>query len=381
MQMQYLNTAALTGLGTVLSQAEEAEGTACSRQFRSGEQTERLRAEKSLVVDYESEMSLLILHGAQSLVFYLDRAVRLAPRVVFSIVPLEASCTVRFYLQPGDELHTEGFADDSFLHSAAPQLQISKLYTCFFQESTRDFYFRGERHAPYELTYVDQGRLHNLVNGTDIVLRQQELSIIGRGDWHIQYSDEPVSFLTVTFDLPGDALDGVVGKQLSLPSSARETLKKILKERTSRQPYSYDYLEALLKILLVELLRSSSAARPAHTAAALPSTARAENQIVDRALQIISERIDRRLTVTELAGAVHVSVPYLCRLFDTHLGMPPGQYITKIRLEECKVLLRQGELSMSDIAKKMGFSSAQHFSRQFHHCCGLTPTEYTRSLR
>ena len=102
---------------------------------------------------------------------------------------------------------------------------------------------------------------------------------------------------------------------------------------------------------------------------------------MDKALQIISQNVTRRLSVPELAQAVHVSVPYLCRLFDHHLGMPPGQYITKIRIEECKLLLRQGELNMSAIAKKMGFSSVQHFSRQFRHCCGITPSEYTRSLR
>ena len=100
-----------------------------------------------------------------------------------------------------------------------------------------------------------------------------------------------------------------------------------------------------------------------------------------QALQIISQRSHRPPSLEDLAAEVHVSVPYLCRLFDTHLGIPPGQYITKIRLEECKDLLRQGELNMGDIAAQMGFSSAQHFSRQFKHYCGLTPTEYTRSLR
>lgn len=378
MQIQILSTAAMAGLGRVLPFADQARGTPHSRSFHTSSPILRFQARKEVVVDYESGMTLLILYGEGPLIFYLDRTVQLSPGVTFSIVPLGGTCSVRLFLQYGDALTETEHPDDAYLPSSAPQLQITKIYTCFFQESARDFYFRGERHVPYELTYVDNGTLHNLVNGTDLVLRQGELAIIGREDWHMQYADEQVSFLTVTFDLAGDILEPIAGKVFSLPSGARGPMKRFLAERSGEDSFAYDYLESLLKILLIELLRSAS--RPSRPAAPPPAT-RAENQIVDQALQIISQRSHRPPSLRELAGEVHVSVPYLCRLFDTHLGIPPGQYITKIRLEECKDLLRQGELSMSAIASQMGFSSAQHFSRQFKHYCGLTPTEYTRSLR
>lgn len=74
--------------------------------------------------------------------------------------------------------------------------------------------------------------------------------------------------------------------------------------------------------------------KPAHeTSASLPSTARAENQIVDEAVQIISQRICEKITLEDLADAVHVSVSYLCRIFnmphwsaarEIHYADPPG---------------------------------------------------------
>ena len=85
--------------------------------------------------------------------------------------------------------------------------------------------------------------------------------------------------------------------------------------------------------------------------------------------------------VQELADAAHISLPYMHRLFQTHLGLAPGQYIAKIRMEEAKTLLRSGSLSMGAVAREMGFSSQQHFSRQFRSVCGMTPSEYVRSLR
>ncbi|MBQ5928084.1 MAG: helix-turn-helix domain-containing protein [Oscillibacter sp.] len=380
MQMQILSTAAMAGLGQVLSAGEDPRGTPRSLQFLSSAAIKQFQAKKEVVVDYESGMSALILYSPQTQIFYLDRTVQLSPGVLFSIVPLGDSCTVRIFLQYGDELADMGSPEDDTLLNSAPSLHITRIYTCFYQESARDFYFRGERHTPYELTYVDKGSLHNLVNGTDVVLHQGEMVIVGREDWHMQYSDEQVSFLTVTFDLNGDFLQRITGKPLPLPAGARDPLKRFLSERNREQSFSYDYMESLLKIMLIELLRADSVSHTPRTAA-LPSTARAENRIVDQALQIISQRSHQPPNLKELAAAVHVSVPYLCRLFDNHVGIPPGQYITKIRLEECKALLRQGELSMNAIALRMGFSSAQQFSRQFKHYCGLTPTEYTRSLR
>ena len=379
MQIQILSTAALMGLGRVLPFGDHPEGNSLSRTFYPEDQSLQFRAQKELLIDYESGMSLLILYEKEPMVFYLDRRVQLSPGVPFSIVPLAESCTARITLRPGDTLEFLENPYQAIKTPSSPQIQITKIYTCFYQESARDFYFRGERHTPYELTYVDQGSLHNLVNGSDMTLHQGEIAIIGRDDWHMQYSDEQVRFLTITFDLTGDDLERIKGKPLPLPPGARDPLKRFLSEHTNETDFFYDYLEALLKIVLIELLRASQA-RPTRPPV-LPSTARTENQIVDQALQIIAQRSHRPPSLKDLAAEVHVSVPYLCRLFDTHLGIPPGQYITKIRLEECKDLLRQGELSMSAIASHMGFSSAQHFSRQFKHYLGLTPTEYTRSLR
>ena len=112
-----------------------------------------------------------------------------------------------------------------------------------------------------------------------------------------------------------------------------------------------------------------------------PATRHAEHEIVDRLIQHISENIDRKLTLQALAGSAHISVAYMHRLFQQHLGMAPGQYIAKIRMEECKLLLREGALSMGEISKKMCFSSQQHFSSQFRRLCGMTPSEYVRTLR
>ena len=88
-----------------------------------------------------------------------------------------------------------------------------------------------------------------------------------------------------------------------------------------------------------------------------------------------------KITLQQLADAAHISTTYLHRIFRTQLGMTPGNYLAKIRIEESKLLLRDGTLSMGEISLRMGFSSQQHFSRQFRTVAGMTPSEYVRTLR
>ena len=88
-----------------------------------------------------------------------------------------------------------------------------------------------------------------------------------------------------------------------------------------------------------------------------------------------------KITLQQLADAAHISTTYLHRIFRTQLGMTPGNYLAKIRIEESKLLLRDGPLSMGEISLRMGFSSQQHFSRQFRTVAGMTPSEYVRTLR
>ena len=264
----------------------------------------------------------------------------------------------------------------SSLETTPKGLQFKKIYTFLFQECSHNFYFRGEKHQPYELVYVDRGELHNLVRGQNLLLKQQQFMIIEQNDWHTQYSDLPVSFLTLSFDASDSGLCSVTNKVLTLTPQLKSIFKKMLSQNT-QEPYSNDYIESLLKILLIELLHKSRL----ESSAQISATAHSENEIVDRAIQLISENIHRKLSLDELAALVHVSVPYLYMLFEAHLGTSPGKYITKIRIEECKVLLRNKQMSMGQIAEHMGYSSLQHFSRQFRSICGITPTQYVRSLR
>ena len=81
----------------------------------------------------------------------------------------------------------------------------------------------------------------------------------------------------------------------------------------------------------------------------------------------------------DIADNLKISEVYLRKLFMRHLKTTPKQYIVAHRLQEAKRLLTDTTLTVAAIAEKCGFSSVYHFSREFKHKNGITPTQYAQN--
>lgn len=80
-------------------------------------------------------------------------------------------------------------------------------------------------------------------------------------------------------------------------------------------------------------------------------------------------------SVAELADAAHLSESHFKRKFRGQLGMPPGEYLQRRRLEVAVKLLAGGK-SVTVIAYTLGFSSSQHFSTTFKKYFGISPQSW-----
>ncbi|HTJ14619.1 MAG TPA: helix-turn-helix domain-containing protein [Dinghuibacter sp.] len=68
--------------------------------------------------------------------------------------------------------------------------------------------------------------------------------------------------------------------------------------------------------------------------------------------------------------------PYLSKLFSESEGTTIEQFLLRQKIEKVKEYLNYDELTLSEIAEKMGYSSVAHLSAQFRKVTGQTPTEY-----
>ncbi len=310
--------------------------------------------------------------------FYLDRPVWINPGVYFSLSPFLTSATARIAFMEAPSV--VGRCSISEALYVEPQLQVSRLHTFFYQERERGFLFPGEAHSMLELNYVDQGSMHSVADGKDLLLEQGDMVLYAPNQWHMQYADVDIAprFVTFSFDVSGCDMSPLFNRIIKPPQQAVNLLQMMLREWEHTDQYSTDMVISMLTQLLLLLQRSNEDSAGKLTAS---NTLHSENTIIRRAQQYIVEHIREKLTVPSVAKMVDVSPSYLTALFHKNLQISPGEYIRRIKLQESKQMIRENDMNFTEIAAQLQYSTVHHFSRQFKEKFGITPSEYAKSVR
>ena len=95
-----------------------------------------------------------------------------------------------------------------------------------------------------------------------------------------------------------------------------------------------------------------------------------------RARDLMDREYARPLDVAELARAALMSSAHFSRQFRAAYGETPYSYLMTRRIERAKALLRQGDLSVTEVCLAVGCTSLGSFSARFTQLTGETPTAY-----
>ena len=98
--------------------------------------------------------------------------------------------------------------------------------------------------------------------------------------------------------------------------------------------------------------------------------------LVARAVEAIRDNYMALYGVEELSAQLGVSKCHLVRVFSSEMGMPPGRFLTSVRIEAAKLLLAEREYSLEMIAGLCGFSGANYLCRVFKRETGLSPAAW-----
>lgn len=104
-----------------------------------------------------------------------------------------------------------------------------------------------------------------------------------------------------------------------------------------------------------------------------------ESRHLERALRIMQKQVMGSLTLSELSRELNLTESYFIRLFSKRMRQTPMKYYMKLKVEAASALLTCTDLSVKEIAAKLGFSSEFHFSKQFKLKTGMAPTYYRRN--
>ena len=129
----------------------------------------------------------------------------------------------------------------------------------------------------------------------------------------------------------------------------------------------------LLEILVLRILRSSRQLKPVSINAARMTKECA------RIKEYLDPNYADHITLDTLTKLTHMNKYYMAHSFAKYTGLSPIQYLNRRRLEAACQLLRDTDLSISDIAGSTGFSSQSYFTQAFRKCHGITPMKYRQT--
>ncbi|CQR57226.1 response regulator [Paenibacillus riograndensis] len=216
----------------------------------------------------------------------------------------------------------------------------------------------------------------------------------------------------LTFDkrLPGrlrEVIDGWDGHE-AFQSAAAEAVRRILGEGAPPMPeelvrgvqqllYKVIYdLESVREELLAGLLKRASCFAEGITvyhelidstagllkdiACAVAEAKRERKEgVMSRCLDYIDSHYMEDLSQETVAAMFHFSSSYFCQFFKSRLHMTFNQYVTRLRLNKAKEMLKSSNVKVYRVAEQLGYHDVKYFNRVFKKETGLTPEEY-RSL-
>ncbi len=98
-------------------------------------------------------------------------------------------------------------------------------------------------------------------------------------------------------------------------------------------------------------------------------------------LDYIENNYKKKITLQELSEQIHITAPYLSKIFKEQVGMSVSEYIVNRRLTAAKFLMKtQSDYSINYIALEVGFYDTAHFSKAFKLKYGVTAQQYKANI-
>jgi YesN/AraC family two-component response regulator len=104
-------------------------------------------------------------------------------------------------------------------------------------------------------------------------------------------------------------------------------------------------------------------------------------RLVRKVMAHIHENFSLSINRQKLAHFAGVSERHLNRCFLQETGMTPLTYLNRYRIQQAKILLEQGQLTITEVMGRMGFSESSYFTRIFRREVGVSPSAYKKGER
>lgn len=285
------------------------------------------------------------------------------------------------------------------------EIVINSIITIHYFEYIRDFIFHGEAHDFWEFAYVDKGSVRIQAGEEQHLLHAGDIIFHEPNEFHAIESvgNTSPNLVAVSFVTHSSAMQIFRQKRCTLTmeertlisnliSIARETLATPMNlpsieqvKIRSNAPFGSEQLILLyLELFLITVARNhenqnSSAQSPVPRIS--PERAINKSERMDKIIEYLEFHICEQLKITDICEAHSLSRSALQALFHKEKGCGVIEYFNNMKIERAKDIIRDGTMNFTEIAYFLSYSSLQYFSKQFKKATGMSPLEYSSSVK
>ena len=256
-----------------------------------------------------------------------------------------------------------------------------------FRQVGKDGYYKIW-HTPEKniFIFIESGEGSIVLRDESYPIVKGALCFIGENKYHYTFPKEPERYVRSKLTVDTARLEGLIG----LSGCGAELEKLFNKDSATVTVLSGETYDRAVRIF--EQLRGvsdnekyseaekSSAALQLMLLIAenLTSAPTLSASPLQAAIEYINRHISEEITINKVSEASYISKYYLCRLFKEKIGITIMEYVLQTRITAAKELLRDGRVSVTEVATTAGFSSPSYFSRVFKEHTGLSPLSYRK---
>ena len=101
--------------------------------------------------------------------------------------------------------------------------------------------------------------------------------------------------------------------------------------------------------------------------------------LIQKCISYINEHYNEDINLEKVANIVHLNPSYFSSVFKKEVGVSFSNYLNKIRIEQSKLLLKNTDSSIVEIAMEVGFEDQSYFSKVFKNLTKMTPKQYRQN--
>lgn len=225
------------------------------------------------------------------------------------------------------------------------------------------------------IEYIIDGGGYVILDNKIHPVSKDMVYFLPEGQNHNYYSDSENPFTKIFMNISGEFCQhlayvyGLSGKPFFDGKGLKPVFEKI--SDVIHSDLSDNEMQAALQGIFMEIISKLSLTL-------------IENQYSDEALKLknyLDSNTHRLITMKELSKIIFRSPDYCQKLFSREFNITPYAYQLERKMQTARSLLTDTNISIGEIAEKLGYTDIHYFSNLFQKKCGCRPTDYRKSRR